>query len=63
MPDPPPGEESHGISTDLMVLRRGMPISRFLKKIIFFFKFSVHLVHFETLWPKASRFYGRVKTE
>ena len=32
MPDPPAGEKSHGISTDLMVLRRGMPTSRILKK-------------------------------
>ena len=29
MPDHPTGEKSHGISNDLMVLRRGMPISRF----------------------------------
>ena len=35
MSDPPPGEKSHGISADFMVLRRGMLIPRFLKKSIF----------------------------
>ena len=35
MPDPPAGEKSHGISTDLG-LTAGMPISRILKKSMFF---------------------------
>ena len=39
MPDPPAGEKSHGIFTDLMVLWWGMPISSFLKKSFFFYNF------------------------
>ena len=36
MPDPPPGKKSHGNSVDLMVFRRGMPISHsFFKKSMF----------------------------
>ena len=49
MSDPPQGEKSHGISGDLMVLRRGMPNPRFFKKVDFFFEFTVHLVYFGTL--------------
>ena len=55
MPDPPVMEKSHGISTDLMVLWREVPISRILKKSIYF--------NFQTVRPKTSQCYERVRSE
>ena len=51
MSDPPPGEKSHGIYADLMVLRRGMLIPRF-----FLNRFFVISGTFGTFWDIADHY-------